>query len=439
MKIISQEVPNHTAREAPKQDDAAAMQPKSLWQRAKHSVQAAMPDWVHRNSSRINQLGLMAGTMVIMGSVFRNRTISQDIFNAQEKILMDKGFHGDALKTKIDELLQSKVIKKPGLHKWRMVYLPTAILGLAVGGFLKDKETPEEREAHRGMSTPSYIGMRLKHALDPAHHSRQTAGVIGALSGVFAILSAFTQPGGVLISEAFVGATLISGFSCLTLINDPASAKRWLNMCWASRLPFVMTGTYETLIPKPGFTNPLAAEIKKSDAFRQGIVEAFDTGVKVPPLQRIFGPSLGVFGKKLVKGGAAVEAFAKQQTSLALPYKRMDVSYPIGQWFNMALATFGFLMAGSDDKKNDPAKSNTIVADLPTNQEKRVQEIAASVTEDQANSVSRSPTTAQDDATTLKTTTASATPSTKIANIERAPHPAHGRIEGTELTKQMHA
>jgi hypothetical protein len=322
--------------------------------RTQQAVQAAMPQWVRENSGRINQIGLMAGTAVIMGSVWRGRTISKDIWNAQTKILEKNGFQGAALEKKVAELIDAKIMKKPALHRQRMIYLPTAITGLAIGGFIKDKETPEDRAAYKDMSLPQYMGMRLKQSLDPMHHSRQTAGVIGAASGVAAIVSAFSQPGGALISEAFVGATLISGFTGLTFINDPSAAKKALNVCWATRLPFVVSGTYETLATQPAFTTPLAAAEKLKPEYAQGVVKAMQEGVRIPR----FGLGMGkiaLAGRKLVTGGKAADAFTKSYLSLKLPYKRMDVSYPIGQWFNMGMATFGFLMAGSDEKKKAAA------------------------------------------------------------------------------------
>ncbi len=333
--------------------------PQGWWEQTKASFQAAMPQWVRDNSSRINQIGLVIGTSVMIGSVFRGREISKDIFAAQKKLLQDEGgFHGEALEKKVAELIEAKVMKKPVLHRQRMIYLPTAITGLAVGGFIKDKETPEERAARKPMSLPEYMGMRLQQSLDPLHHSRQTAGVIGTLSGVAAIVSALSQPGGALISEAFVGSTLIAGFSGLTFIDDPAKAKETLNVCWATRLPFVLSGTYETLLTKPGFVHPLAAELKQTTAYSSGLLKAMQEGVKVPRLQLS-----GLVGSHVVKGGKAADAYTKSFVSRQLPYNRMDICYPIGQWFNMAMASFGFLMAGSDEKRHAaPAGGNALPA-----------------------------------------------------------------------------
>lgn len=329
--------------------------------RVQDSFQSMMPQWVRENSGRINQIGLMAGTAVILGSVFRGRTISRDIWKAQTEILEKSGLHGAELEKKVAELVDAKIMKKPGLHRQRMMYLPTAVLGLAVGGFIKDKETPEEREAYKKLSTPQYIGMRIKHAFDPAHHSRQTAGLIGIASGVLAIISAFSQPGGALISEAFVGGTLISGFSCLTFLNDPATAKQWLNYCWVTRLPFVLTGTYETLLTKPVYPSPLADQMKQAPAYNAGLAKAMEEGVRIPR----WGLA-GLAGKRLVTGEKAAAAFTKGFTALHLPYKRMDVSYPIGQWFNMVMATFGFLMAGSDEKIKLQAAAKAVEAPVMT-------------------------------------------------------------------------
>ncbi len=350
-------------------EDSAKPQPANektpdWWTKTQLAFQSPMPQWALDNSTRVNQLGLMAGTTIIMGSVWKGKAIGKDIWKAQEKILESKGFHGNALTAKISKLTDAGIMKKPALHRERMIYLPTAIGGLAVGGFIKDKETEQDREAHKGMPIGDYLGMRMKQSLDPLHHSRQTAGVIGAASGAFAIWSAFSQPGGALISEAFVGGTLIAGFSGLTLIDDPSKAKSWLNVCWATRLPFVLSGTYETLSTYPAFANPMAMEMKKTSEYADGVVKAMREGAKVPR----FGLA-GLAGHETVHGGKAADAFSKSFVAEKLPYRRRDWSYPIGQWSNMALATFGFLTAGTDEKKQQaeqPTQATPILASPST-------------------------------------------------------------------------
>lgn len=341
-----------------------ASKPKGLWQQTQAAFQSILPDWAIKHSSRINQLGLMAGTTVILGSAFRNRTIAKDIWNAQVKILEEKGLKGAELEQKIGELVTSKVMKKPGLHRQRMFYLGTAISGLGVGGFLKDKETPEDRAKYKDMPLPNYLLMRLGHAFDPIHHSRQTAGLLGATSGVLAMISGLSQPGGALISEIFVGGTLLSGFTLLGFINDPGQAKEWLNKCWAARLPFVVTGTYETLFPPPTYPTPLMEAEKLKPEYASGLAKAMEEGVRVPR----FGLGMGKYtlaGRELLTGEKAAAAFTKSFMSRPLPYKRMDISYPIGQWFNMAMATFGFLTAGADEKKKAAPEPKEAVVIAP--------------------------------------------------------------------------
>ncbi len=360
---VSKDVSEKAAQAQPKQSAVEPSQPeakKGWWDRMRESFQARMPEWVRQNSTRINQLGLMAGTTVIMGSIFRNRKISRDIWNAQEEILKKSGLKGAALEKKIGELVESKIMKKPGLHKQRMFYLGTAITGLGVSGFIKNKETPEQRESYKDMPMLPYIGMRIKHAFDPLNHSRQTAGAIGALSGVLAMVSGLSQPGGALISEIFVGGTLVAGFSSLALINDPTKATGWLNKCWASRLPFVISGTYETLEPKPVFPSPLPEIAKQKPGYAAGLAKAMQEGVKIPR----WGLGIGKFamaGRTTLTGEKAAAAFTKSFTAHQLPYKRRDWSYPIGQWFNIGMTTFNFLMSGSDKHKLDGAAAQAAV------------------------------------------------------------------------------
>lgn len=343
---------------------------KGWWDRTRESFQSMMPQWWRDNSTRINQLGLMFGTAVIIGSVFRGKKISQGIFKAQEDLLKEAGYEGAALTTKINELMTKKdplfkttIMKKPGLHTQRLFYLGTAVTGLGIGGFIKDKETKEERESRKPMSLPEYMAMRVGHAFDPLHHSRQTAGVVGATSGVLAIISAFSQPGGVLLSEAFVGGTLVAGFTGLTFVDDPDKAKQTLNTCWATRLPFVISGTYETLIPEPSFIHPLAEQLQSNPATIAAAEAAKTAGVKVPRWSLGLGPNRALAGFHTLKGEKAFTAVLKKSLMRTLGYKRMDISYPIGQWFNMTMAGIGIMMAGSDDKKK--AQSPQVTVEKP--------------------------------------------------------------------------
>src|SRR5262249_33439838 len=68
----------------------APEKPKGWWDRTREGFQNMMPQWVRDNSSRINQLGLMSGTAVILGSVWRNKKISKDIDHEQRKILKEE-------------------------------------------------------------------------------------------------------------------------------------------------------------------------------------------------------------------------------------------------------------------------------------------------------------------------------------------------------------
>lgn len=109
-----------------------------------------------------------------------------------------------------------------------------------------------------------------------------------------------------------VGATLLSGFSALLFMKDSDAARQTFSTCWWMRLPVVITGTYESVLTHPEYKHPLS-------------------GMK-----------------------------------LHLPNKRMDISYPIGQWGNMVFAAFGFLMAGSDAKKKQEVAKAEVATDMPT-------------------------------------------------------------------------
>lgn len=271
-----------------------------------------MPDWALKNSTLIVNAGLFSFTSLMIASAFRGKAIGKAIYEEQERLLKSSGFEGDALKSKMSELIDIGVIKIPALHRQRMTYLGTAIASFATGVIFKPKvESPEQMQTYSDMSWPGYLGTRIFQVLDPVNHSRQTAGFLAATSGVLAAISGLSQPGGALKSEILVGATLIGGGASLLFIKDPDQAKEMFSACWWGRLPAVVTGTYETMWTKPSFKHPLTKELTH------------------------------------------------------MPFWRMDISYPIGQWGNMSMAAFGLLTAGAE--MNKKMHDNMPAVEFPDN------------------------------------------------------------------------
>lgn len=320
---------------------------------AQQSFSAKMPDWALKYSTQITNAGLLFFTSLMIHSAFRGKYISGEIFKAQEKLVgTELGLEGGALADKVGELVAAGKMKIPALHRQRMTYLGTALASFMTGMVFKPQaESAEQMQKYEQMSWPEYMGTRVFQALDPVHHSRQTVGVLGAVSGILAAKSGLTQPGGVLWSELVVGATLVAGFSSLMMIKDPDKAKEAFSACWWARLPVVVTGTYETLMTYPAYQHPMASELAKTDAFKGGAADIARDGFT----------QKGFFGlwNKTLQGEKAVEAFTKEYFAHKLPFRRMDFAYPIGQWGNLGFAAFGLLTAGAAAKLALQSTANT--------------------------------------------------------------------------------
>ncbi|MFZ4124846.1 MAG: hypothetical protein ACOYJ2_02085 [Rickettsiales bacterium] len=370
-------------------------------------IAALFPQWVVDNATRITNAGLMTFTSVMLySSLVRGKQISKDLYATQIKDI-DKGIVQEAEKlvsegkiapshaadhiaTRKAQLLESglhtKIIKPPTIHKMRLFYLLTAITSFAVGAFFKRKEeTKEELDGYSKLGLPEYMGTRFQQAFDPINHSRQTVGVLSGASGVMAVMSALSQPGGVHKSELYVGSTLAAGGALLAFINDPKIAQTAFSTLWMMRLPAIVTGTKESILDSPKYVNPFVNEFKKTPDFLADKARALNEGYseRVKPFWGVFGDLFGK-GKDVPREGIkAVKAYEKAfvgKHTIARDYKRMDIAYPIGQWGNLASAGIGYLgvSAVADPKTNNAAPAegvkpeatpsqNPVIADVPQN------------------------------------------------------------------------
>lgn len=339
----------------------------------KQGAPAFSAEWLSENAPQITNAGLTVFTGTMLHSGYRGKVISKDIYDAQMGILREhKGYSPQQALDALEAGVKERRIIQPGWHKMRLAYLSTAIVSFAFGAFFKRKEeTPEELEANRNLSLPEYMRTRVQQALDPVNHSRQTVGLLSSASGVLAVLSALSQPGGIHKSELYVGSTLALGGAALGFINDPKAAQNTFSTLWLLRLPAILTGTHESLNLHPGYKNPFVNEIKKTPEFIADIGEAYKSGMKhvrdaagnitgtapVVETYTFFGlvprKFLGMKDKPLF-GTDAVKKLNQTAGGLTLDYKRMDIAYPIGQWGNLFSAAIGYAAKGA--KKPEPAQ-----------------------------------------------------------------------------------
>ena len=257
---------------------------------------SVLPPVIRDHTKEIAGVGLtvFTGTMLLSGA--KGKQISQQIYDSQTNLLKNAGYQGAALEAKTAELLKSGVMRPAKLHSWRIIYLGTAMASFGLGALLKEKpDTKEERANYDKMTVPEYALTRVKESFDPINHSRQTVSAVGLASGGLAVVSALTQPGGIHKSELMAASTLLAGFSSLMFVKDSDKAHDLFNAIWWTRLPFILSGTRESLHSFPAYKHPLTMEAMK------------------------------------------------------LPNKRMDLAYPVGQWGNFATTVFSFF--GSKPRK----------------------------------------------------------------------------------------
>lgn len=370
------------------------------------------PQVVVDNATRISNAGLFFFTTCMLYSGYRGKQISQDIYDAQLKIIQEKpALGGEALTKQVKAWTSSNIIKQPGWHKLRLAYLLTAMTSFAFGTIYKRKdEKQEDLERYSQMSLPEYMRTRTQEALNPAEHSRQTVGIIAGASGVLAVTSALTQPGGVHKSELYVGSLLAIGGGLLAYLKDAVVAQQVFTTAWMIRLPAIITGTKESIYSVPTYKNPFIADMKQTPEYFKGAEEALRNGH----------PEAVWLGLKKVHrtGPDAVKAFDRGFGNLALPYQRRDYSYPLGQIGNFISAFIG--IAGK--KKAAPDAKQSMAPAL--------------VAEDASKPATPTATAAEVPATELAL--AHETPSTKVGHIEK-PHHEHGRVGALESAQQMSA
>ena len=292
------------AEQTQSQNPNGVLQSMNAWKEGvRGHFQEMLPPWVRDHSTQISNACMMVFTGTMLASVLHGKKIGGQMYDKQLEILQQSGLEGDALSQKVAELQQQQVMKQPKLHMWRLAYLGTAIASFGTGMVFKEKpQTEEDRKKYDAMSKPEYFTTRLKESFDPTHHARQTVSALGLASGGLAIISSLTQPGGVHRSEMMAAGTLLSGFSALMFMKDSDNAYQTFGAIWWTRLPLIMTGTYESVYSYPKFKHPLTSEMQQ------------------------------------------------------LPNRRMDIAYPIGQWGNFATSVFAFLAGSSKgEKKSEPA------------------------------------------------------------------------------------
>lgn len=375
-----------------------------------------VPQFLIDNSVQASNAGLFTFSSIMMLSSLKGKKVMGEIYDAQLKLLEESGFKGQALTQKVDELLKSKAMKKPELHKTRLGYLIAAVLSFGVGTIYKRKEEKQEDLArYEQMSLPEYIGTRIKEGADPVHHSRQTVGLLSTVSGATTIVSALNQPGGVHKSELFIGSLYTVGSLLLTFLKDASSAQQAFTAFWMARIPFIGSGAYESLALPAAYKHPLVGEMKQSAEYIEGMKKAvLEDGVKAKPWWGFNTPY-----KKHYKGVDAALPFDQAFAVHKLPNPRRDYAYPVGQVGNLTSAIIG--IAG---KKPATAKG----AGDPS--------APILVADDTSKPAAPTATAAEVPATELAL--AHETPSTKVGHIEKPQH-EHGRIESKQLVSQMSA
>lgn len=371
------------------------------------------PQVVVDNATRISNAGLFFFTTCMLYSGYRGKQISQDIYDAQLKIIKDKpALGGEALAKQVKAWTSSNIIKQPGWHRLRLAYLLTAMTSFAFGAVYKRKEEkPEDLARYEQMSLPEYMRTRTQEALNPAEHSRQTVGIVASASGVLAVTSALTQPGGIHKSELYVGSLLAIGGAFLAYLKDAVVAQQVFTTAWMIRLPAIITGTKESIYSVPTYKNPFLADLKQTPEYFKGAEEALRNGH----------PEAVWLGLKKVHrtGPDAVRVFDKGFGNLALPYERKDYSYPFGQIGNFISAFIG--IAGKKPVTKQGAVESTAPSLVPDDTPKPA-----------------TPTVATAEAPATELALAHETPSTKVGHIEK-PHHEHGRVEARESAQQMSA
>jgi hypothetical protein len=351
-------------------------------------------------------------TSVMLFSGVRGKQISQKIFDKQTEMLKNEGVQGEALAVKTAKLVEKEIMIKPNWHKMRLMYLGTAMASFAFGTFFKRKEEkPEDLERYSQMSLPAYMVERTKEALNPTEHSRQTVGVLSFAAGVLAIRSAITQPGGIHKSERFAGFMLAAGGFFLAYIKNAALAQQAFTAFWLARTPAIITGTKESILDAPMFKNPMIQEMKKSDEFFAGVKKAYTEGHP----EKVF---FNAFTKQRT-GGQAMSAYDASYGKLAMPFKRMDAAYPVGQIGNLYSALLG--IAGKKLAPKHAAKVEPVAAPV-------------SILDDRTKAVS--PVVFHHDASHAEIAAVEQTrPSTKVGHVEAH----HERVDAKELATQMSA
>jgi hypothetical protein len=373
-----------------------------------------VPQFFIDNAVQVSNAGLFTFSSIMMLSSLKGKKIGGEIYDAQVKLLEKSGLGGEALTQKVDELLKNGTMKKPALHKMRLAYLLTAVTSFGTGTIFKRKEEKQEDLArYEQMSLPEYMGTRVKEALDPVHHSRQTVGVLSTASGVMTVMSALSQPGGKHQSELFIGSLYTVGSLLLTFLKDASSAQQAFTSFWMARIPFIGSGAYESLALPAAYKHPLVGEMKQSAEYIEGMKKAvLEDGVKAKPWWGFNTPY-----KKHYKGADAAVPFDQAFAVHKLPNPRRDYAYPVGQVGNLTSAIIG--IAG----KKPTTKQGASESPAP-----------ALVAEDTPKPTTPTVTTAE--APQVELALAHETPSTKVGHIEKPPH-EHGRVEAKELVPQQ--
>ena len=375
-----------------------------------------VPQFLIDNSVQASNAGLFTFSSIMMLSSLKGKKIGGEIFDAQVKLLEERGFKDQALTHKVDELLKSGAMKKPALHKMRLAYLLTAVTSFGIGTIFKRKEEKQEDLArYEQMSLPEYIVERTKEGFDPVHHSRQTVGLLSAASGMMTVASALTQPGGKHQSELFIGSLYTVGSLLLTYMKDAGSAQQAFTAFWMARIPFIGSGAYESLALPAAFKHPLVGEMKQTPEYIAGLKKAVvEEGFKAKPWWGFNLPFT-----KHYKGASAAIPYDQAFAVHKLPNPRSDYAYPVGQVGNLTSAIIG--IAG----KKPATKKDVAPAVTP--------ETGAYDSVKPASPLAR-----HHDAAPAELAVANAKPSTKVGHIEKAPH-EHGRVETRELASQMSA
>ncbi len=354
----------HPVADATQSEQAAAAQAQQAQSLAspekKHNtgIYRFFPDWLIDHAPQITNAGLFTGTAIMLHSGYRGKVISEDIWKTQMDTIMKTPGMTPERGVKIAELaVKDGLIPKPGWHKMRLIYLLTAMVSFAIGAiFPRKDDTPEEKEKMSTMGIVDYMRTRTQQAFDPVAHSRQTVGAISGISGLMAIMSALSQPGGISKSELYVGTTLATGGALLTYINNSQLAQNLFSALWMARLPAIYTGAFEFTTSTPKFKNPLLAEMKQQPEYFAALQDAAKNGT-------IRNDYLGL-KKTKVFGDEAIRVKAAGYGGMELPYKRKDYAYPTGQITNMFAAAIGFLGKGASKAKE--AKAQQQAPSAPT-------------------------------------------------------------------------